>query len=200
MDKQQWEEENQTFEIDFHRKENYRWNPEAFWPAWEKHFKGWCGVDINQYADKVVLDLGCGSVPAIDVFKHSVKYYIDPLVDKYVGIKQVAHYWDSEHMAHAIGAPGEVKWKFLEGSCSFINCWNVIDHGFCWRDIVQNIIEYARPGCIVSFSTDYNPHTGHTGIDNTEELFIRLAEHFEVLKDEPGYWGRDMALLLQRKG
>jgi SAM-dependent methyltransferase len=201
MDKQQWQDECQTFELDFHQKENYRWNRDAFGEAWRKHFEDWCRSFAAEpfLRNSVVLDIGCGSAPAVDYFEHSVRYYLDPLIDKYIKIPEVAQYWGEDHMKHALSGPAETYWQFLHNACSFINCWNVLDHCYDWRKVVDNMIKYARRGCIVSFSTDYNPHKGHAGIDNTEELYMMLASEFEVLKDEPGYWGRDMALLLVKK-
>ena len=198
MDKQQWQEENQTFELDFHSKENYRWTPE-FWTAWSKHFCDWCGVALPDYKDKVVLDVGCGSVPAIDCFGYSTRFYIDPLIEEYAKIPETSEYWDSHHLVNSCSVPAEERISSLIGVCSFINFWNAIDHAYNWRKCIDNVTQYAREGCIMCFSTDYNAHTGHTGIDNPTELYETLCKDWEVLKDEPGYWGRDMALLLRRK-
>jgi hypothetical protein len=199
MDKETWEDECQSFELDFHSRSNYRWNKEQFWPAWEKHFAEWCGFGKDAFDGKVVIDVGCGSVPAIDYFDGAVKYYMDPLIDKYIHIEKVAEYWDSEHLRHSISSPAETFWQLLEGAASMINAWNMLDHCYDWRAVVKNLGMYARSGCFMCLSTDYAPHKGHVGIDDTEELFITLAVDWEVIKDEPSYWGRDMALLLRRK-
>ena len=57
--KEQWEKECQPFELDFHQKENYRWNATEFHAAWTKHFDQWCGVRTYHYPDQVILDIGC---------------------------------------------------------------------------------------------------------------------------------------------
>lgn len=199
MDKQQWLEENQTFELDFHSKENYRWDKEAFFNAWDKHFCQWCNVALLEYRDKTVLDVGCGSVPAIDCFGYSVRFYIDPLISDYTEIPQVADCWSDKHLNKSFCCPAEEFVFGLENACMFINFWNALDHAYDWRKCIENVTAYARKGCIMSFSTDYAPHKGHTGIDNPKELYDTIAKDWEVLKDEPGYWGRDMALLLRRK-
>ena len=156
MDKQTWEKECQSFEIDFHRKENYRWDPDQFWPAWEKHFSEWCGLSKDSFDSQICLDIGCGSVPAIDYFEAAVKYYFDPLIDKYIHIEQVSQYWDAQHLRHSISSPAEVYWQLFEKSASFINCWNVLDHCYDWRAVLQNITSYAKSGCMMCLSTVNN--------------------------------------------
>lgn len=204
MDKQQWQDECQTFELDFHQKENYRWDRAGFEAAWAKHFEEWCNVNPlyhipSEYHDRVVLDVGCGSAPAIDYFEHSVKYYIDPLISEYIQIPDVSEYWTPQHENHSFTVPAEESLPVLYNACSFINWSNAIDHGYDWRVALDNVTSYAREGCVMYFSTDYAPHTGHTGIDDPAELFKMLEKEFDILKDEPGYWGRDMALLLRKK-
>lgn len=199
MNKEVWERDCQSFELDFQSKPNYRWKKEEFENAWAKHFMEWCEISENGFINRTVIDIGCGSRPAIDFFCKSVRYYIDPLLDKFVHIPQVAQIWDPEHMHHALGMPAEVRVKLLENSASFINCWNVLDHCYDWREVLDNVCAYARSGCLISLGTDAAPHKGHAGIEDLEELYIRLAGQTQIVKEEPGYWGRQIALLLRKR-
>jgi len=197
--KEKWEKECQPFEQDFQSNQNYRWDKESFEAAWAKHFSEWCEFDQSAFGGQVILDVGCGSRCAIDYFRDAVKYYNDPLINTYIKIPQVSAVWDQYHIRHSLCSPAEVYWNHMQTACSFINCWNVLDHCYNWRDVVRNIIDYARTGCYVAIATDTVPHKGHIGIDDGCELYNRLAAEFDVVKEKPGYWGRQHAWLLKKK-
>lgn len=201
MDKREWEGNNQSFELDFHRKDNYRWG-DSFIPAWRKHFEEWCGLDDPcEFEDKVVLDLGCGSRSGVyEYFEpEGVCYYADPLIEDYSKIQEMHEHWISIPYGRQIRVPAEDVVGHLFNACWFINCWNMLDHCYDWRKVFVNLSLYIRRGGLVSFSTDTAPHTGHTGIDDVDALMRMVHASFEVVKDEPGYWGREIAMLLRRK-
>ena len=193
-----WQSECQPFELDFHRKENYRWDKLAFNSAWAKHFAEWCMLTTD-FTNQVVLDIGCGSRPAIDFFVNAIRYYNDPLIDQYKEIEQVKDAWADIPADRTFSKPAEEYWPVVEGACSFINVWNILDHVFDWRCVLDNLISYCKQGCIVSFGTDIAPHKGHMGIDNPIELYDRIKAEFDIVKDCPGYWNRHIALLLVKK-
>jgi len=199
MDEKTWEENCQTFELDFHSKENYRWDKLAFEAAWSRHFTEWCGCVSYQYAGRIVVDVGCGSRPAIDFFTDAVKYYIDPLIGKFAHIPQVVDAWGLDQCLHSFDVPAEKQIHSLMGAASFVNCWNVLDHCCAWRSVLANVSTYARQGALVALSTDFAPHTGHVGIDDPEGLMEMVRADFDILRDEPGYWGRAAAMMLRRK-
>lgn len=197
--KERWITECQTFELDFHQKENYRWDKESFESAWRKHFERWCGVTASDMECCLVLDIGCGSRPAIDYFVDSERFYIDPLVMQFSDIPEVADAWDDERLMNAMGVPAEEMVGALAGRCDFVNCFNVLDHCFEWRKVLENMAAYCKQGAVVSFGTDITPHKGHIGIDDPQAMFEYITEHFDILKDTPAYWGRQVALLLRKK-
>lgn len=199
MDKEEWERDCQTFEIEFQSKENYRWDDEAFLPAWQKHFFSWCNLLPSDLLGRVVIDIGCGSRPAVDVFEGSVRYYIDPLIEKFVHIERVSRYWDPYHIAHGFCMEAETRFNMLRQSATFINLWNTLDHCYNWRKVLENAFFYALPGCALALGTDVAPHRGHPGIDAIEELFIMCEAECDLVKEEPGYWGRQVATLWIKK-
>ncbi len=199
MDKERWEKECQTFELNFHQGYNYRWEA-SFIDAWRKHFMEWCELAGTWFIDEWLFDVGCGSRPALaEVFPRNIVINIDPLLDKYRKIPEVAKYWANimEHRNYSVDA--EMYIEHLWGMAAFISCWNVLDHCYDWRAVVHNLAQYAKSGAKVALGTDVHPHRGHPGIDNVDELFAMLNQDFNVLKQEPGYWGRDIALLLEKR-
>jgi len=197
--KEQWESECQPFELDFQSNDNYRWDATGFHAAWTTHFEQWCGMCSYHYPDRVMLDLGCGSRPAIDFFQSSVRYYLDPLLAEFTKIPQVEDVWDLYHINHALNVPAEKYVHMLHKSCMFINCWNCLDHCYDWEQVIANVIGYARAGCMLAIATDTVPHKGHIGIDDPAKLYKMLSKEFIVVKEENGYWGRDYAWLMQKK-
>ncbi len=196
----EWKQVHQRYELDFHRGENFRWDDAAFMGQWDEVFGSFCGLRKDQFAAQdVIVDLGCGSRPAFDWFDAGCqKVHVDPLLDRYREIPQVARFW--RHARGLLPWPAERFVPVLEGRCAFVNCWNVLDHTYDWRRILLNLWRYAREGGLVCLSTDLEPHgPGHPGIEDPCFFWEFLESHFEIEERREHYIHREVALRMRRR-
>jgi len=200
--KLQWEEVHQKFELNFHRHENYRWDNNKFLNQWTNIFSNFMKLTPGSFAaDEIILDVGCGSRPAIDWFSKSLcqKYYIDPLLDSYRNIAEVQKFWEDKKPHSLLALPAEHYIEFLVNKCGFIICWNVLDHSYDWRIILHNITQYCKEGGAVCIGTDFESHgKGHPGIDDKGYFLSFIKEYYRINEKRENYFGRELALSLQR--
>ena len=197
-----WMAQDQPFELEFHQHDNYRWNDGWFDSHWQAIFARFMGFTRDSFGDNQILfDLGCGSRPCLDWFTGECrKYHLDPLLNDYLTIKQVRHYWEGKPTRTLLSQPAEQFVSELAGECDFVNCWNVLDHTYDWRAILENIRRYLRPGGTVCLGTDFKSHgLGHPGIDDPGYFFRFIETHFDVLKQEDHYADREIALRLSAR-
>lgn len=199
--KLEWQLVHQRFELDFHRDRNYRWDDEAFRGRWDKVFGDFLGLGIDSFGDEdAILDVGCGSRPAFDWFKSRCKkYYVDPLLCKYLGIPRASAYWEDKTPDELICKPAEEFVSSLENRCDFVNCWNALDHAYDWRQVLENIARYAKSGSLVCIGTDFSYGLGHTGIDDESFFCDLIRSYFYVDNRKTPFSYRDVALKLLRK-
>lgn len=195
----EWREVHQKFELEYHQADNYRWDDEGFKEAWVTNFDGFLNLKPDHFKpDDILLDIGCGSRPAFSYFTSGVIHNIDPLGNEYLKIPQVKKYWPIQLIETQYPIPAESRIRYLVGQCSFVNCWNCLDHSYDWRAIIENMILYTKPGGIISLCTDTKPHgAGHPGIDDVAEMLDRLWRHFKIERIEINYGDtvkRDIAL------
>ncbi len=200
--RQEWCRVHQPYELSFHRQPNYRWDEQAFVGDWQEVFGRFMELAPDAFGpDDVILDLGCGSRPAFDYFAASPcqKYYLDPLLKQYLHIPQVARYWSDKDREALLAAPAEEFIPWLRGRCRFVNCWNVLEHAYDWRQILRNIASYTFPSSQVCLATDFTPHgAGHPGIDDRRYFHALITKFFRVEKELRGYMGHEIALKLVR--
>jgi hypothetical protein len=198
----EWRSVHQPFELRFHQGENYRWNDEQFWGQWKEVFGSLMGLTTSSFNQgQVLLDVGCGSRPALDWFEGPAeRHFLDPLLDQYRQIDAMRVHWQAKPTATLISQPAERLAEHLAGRCDFVNCWNVLDHTYDWRQILDNLRAYARTGALVCLGTDFQSHgDGHPGIDD-RAWFDRFIEmHFEVVASRPNFTGREIAMQLIRR-
>jgi SAM-dependent methyltransferase len=197
----EWRNEHQPFELEFHRGDNFRWHDEPFMHQWDLVFGELCGLAPDGFeAGDVLLDLGCGSRPALDWFDETPrKVHLDPLLERYREIPEVARFWQGERPEDCIAGPAEDLVPALEGRCQFVLCWNVLDHTFDWREILQNVWRYVTPGGITCIGTDIEPNgPGHPGIEDPHAFGSFLASRFEILGRQQDFLGRELALVLRK--
>jgi SAM-dependent methyltransferase len=202
MDKQkeEWIKVHQPYEFKFHQSNNFRWS-EKFMEFWDLCYGGFMELSKDQFTDdQILLDIGCGSRPGLDWFTSGKCYHLDPLLDKYVTIPQMAPYWKDKDEEVMLSQPAEDMVEDLRGKCDFVVCHNVLDHAYDWRTILSNMSAYCKKGAIVCFSTDLHSHgIGHPGIDNHQEFFDLIKEDYEIVKDDPNRWGREVFYYLIKK-
>lgn len=200
--KLKWKEGAQKFELNFHRHENYRWDDNRFLEQWTNIFLILMKLTPESFAaDDIILDVGCGSRPALDWFSKSLcqKYYIDPLLDSYRNIAEVKKFWEDKKPRYLLALPAEHYVEFLVNKCSFIICWNVLDHTYDWRIILHNITRYCREGGTVCIGIDFEPHgIGHPGIDDKGYFLSLIKKYYRINEKKENYLGRELALSLQR--
>ena len=196
----EWREKHQAFELKFHQGDNYRWHDKLFVPPWEQNFGNFLGLAPDQFGpDEKILDIGCGSRSAFAAYFTSGEIWnLDPLAAQYLSIPEVAKHWTPDLRERLIAAPAEQLQPELVGECSFVNCWNCLDHSYNWREIIENIIVYASPGAVIALCTDTKEHgAGHPGIDSVSDLLRYFFEYMEIEKLEINYGKtviRDLAI------
>jgi len=198
----EWQRIHQPFELRFHQGTNYRWSDETFWAQWDEVFGSFLGLSPNLFGEKaVLLDLGCGSRPVLDWFTTDCeKYFLDPLLSEYLKIESMQTHWCGKPAERLLSQPAEVSAEHLVGKCDFVNCWNVLDHTYDWREILSHVTNYVRPGGLVCIGTDFRAHgEGHPGIDDPAHFRRMIDAHFDVVDRRENYVHREVALKLIRR-
>lgn len=199
---QEWTQTHQPFELRFHQGENYRWKDSTFFAQWDEVFGRFMGLSRGQFSSQhVLLDVGCGSRPVLDWFTSPCEtHFLDPLLASYRQIEQMRAFWQGKPEQTLHSQPAEKACDALLGKCDFVNCWNVLDHTYDWRLILNNLRDYAKSGALVCLGTDFQSHgDGHPGIEDRKYFDDFIAQHFEVLATRENYIHREIALKLRRK-
>jgi SAM-dependent methyltransferase len=199
--REEWSQRHQPFELRFHQGQNYRWDDDAFFAQWDEVFGRFLGLRKDAFGPgSVLLDVGCGSRPVLDWFTgESQKYFLDPLLAEFCRIERMSPYWRGKSPDTLFSQPAEQPITQLFGRCDFVNCWNVLDHTYDWRQILQNVRDYARPGGLVCIGTDFRAHgDGHPGIDDRGYFDRFLGDHFRLDAVRSDYVHRELALKLVR--
>jgi hypothetical protein len=199
MSKEEWERIHQPYELKFHKGNNFRWT-DNFMTLWDKLFGDFMGLSKDHFPeDHILLDIGCGSRPALDWFDSGTCYHLDPLLNSYMKIPQVQKYWTDKEPVNLLSQPAEELVTDLVGRCDFITCVNVLDHTYDWRIILANMVQYGKQGSIVCFTTDLNSHgIGHPGIDNHDEFYSFITDHYEVIESIPNLFKREISYNLRK--
>jgi len=200
----EWEEVHQPFELNYHRRPNFRWPEQvSLWnDQWSSVF-GFAGLTPDSFSTENLLDMGCGSKPALEWFNSGEKWYLDPLLDEFRDIPQVKGYWDRMDTSRLIAKPGEEFIPMLEGHFDFILCWNALDHAYDAIAVLRNMHRYVKPGGKILLGTDIgeSPHLGHPGIGSRAKFMETIHELFDVeLESTRGFkFCRQRAFMLRRK-
>jgi hypothetical protein len=199
-EKNEWEVVHQPFELEYHQNPNMRWVDRVWNDQWQKVLSEFMELTPSHFSDEdILLDLGCGSRPALDWFDNGVAYYLDPLLNDYLKIEKMKPYWRGKTLVYS--QPAEAPVDYLIGKCDYVHCWNVLDHSYDWKQIMKNIVSYIKKDGLVLMGTDLHetPHLGHPGIGSKQEFFDFVDEHFEIVKREDGFHHREVALKLVKK-
>jgi hypothetical protein len=197
-----WQAIHQPFELAYHKQGNYRWRENLWQEQWDAVF-GFTGLERDAFnAGETIIDVGCGSRPALEWFDTSSdcrKAYIDPLLSQYMEIPQMADFW-KDKKDDAFSLPAEQCVESLVGKGDFVLCWNVLDHCYDPNAVMDNIVKYAKIGGMVMIGTDFGEKSniGHPGFSSSGFWKI-IEKHFDIIKQQKSFVHRQLAILLKRK-
>ena len=206
-----WEKIHQPFELEYHKKPNYRWesfrNSWMWDDCWDKLFGSFMGFNKNEFSEsQMILDVGCGSKPSLDWFTSGDKYYLDPLLNDYLKIKEVKKYWEDKPKKNLISEPAENLKSDLVNKFSFVLCWNVLDHTFDFKKIIKNISMYLKKDGVALIGNDIHKpaHIGHPGVKSEDYFFNEIEKYFKIEREEDSHsmdniLYRDACLKLSKK-
>jgi hypothetical protein len=195
----------QIFELDFQRghiikvfKERYdEWvnnkqihgnvlDPTKLLKQWEDNFfdndiKA-VSTFINHINNKVGVDIGCGSTPwTRHTWTVSKQYIIDPLANQYKSIQRELFKTSFFEDAIIYSQNAEEKIDALvNGVDGFIFFRNALDHSEDPLRILNNISDYAIPGCYLFFYSDIwhenGGDRGHRCITRSTHVMDKLLK------------------------
>lgn len=180
--RREWDQENQPFELKYHQGANMRDNDEEWDRQWSHIFNSF-DLSRDKFPHGRLLDVGCGSRPALLYFNSGPQYYADPLLADYERIDRRKPQWDAIPRERKYSVPAESKIGQLVGKCDFVMSWNALDHGYDWRAAVKNCISYLKDDGLFLLGTDCTPHKYHIGIDDEKELRTIISDSCEIVRD-----------------
>jgi 2-polyprenyl-3-methyl-5-hydroxy-6-metoxy-1,4-benzoquinol methylase len=174
--KENWQEDAQKFEFNFHKGSLFRQSQE-FIEETDRLFSCF-GFYPSQYEDKVILDLGAGSRLRSKYFVRAKLIALEPLADQF--IKEI-DWCDLNDAWRVYSQPAETYIEELERSIDFIMSINVLDHCFDFQKIIQNIYRYLKPDSIIFLSFDKHIETnkGHPLI-LTEKICNKIFQSADL--------------------
>lgn len=203
---EEWKNVHQPWELKYHQNGNFRWpGREHLWDEqWNNIFSLFAKFTKDKFTENdVLLDIGCGSRPALQWFNQGYIYNIDPLLSDYLKITQLQSHWQPFSEEQLISEPAEKFQEHLENKADFILCWNVLDHTYDHNQIVMNCYKYAKKGSLFLLGTDLGgkKHIGHPGIPNRQVFIENLNNYFEVIEYSRGGFktSRTDSFLLKKK-
>lgn len=169
----------QIFELDFQRghiikvfKERYdEWirnkqthgdvlDPVKLLDQWEGNFFDnnieAISTFVNHIKNKVGIDIGCGSTPwTRHTWTVSKQYIIDPLADQYKSIQRglFGTSFFEDAIIYSQNAEERID-VLVNGIDGFIFFRNALDHSEDPLRILNNVADYAMPGCYLFFYSD----------------------------------------------
>jgi SAM-dependent methyltransferase len=202
---QEWAKTHQPWELKYHQQGNFRWpGREHLWDSqWQRTF-GFADLTPESFEPSdTMLDVGCGSRPALDFFLSGQKHFIDPLLESYLKIPQMHPHWKPHDPERLNSVPAEQMVEPLRESCDFVLCWNVLDHTYDPFAILRNIKEYMKPGSRAYIGTDISekPHIGHPGIVSKSAFLSAIRDNFNVIREgkQDSFEGSRQAVFLLQK-
>lgn len=217
----EWAEVNQPFELHYQKTYNYR-DFDIFERQWQDIFSKF-NLHKDYFNNKVLLDIGCGSRPALRYFStNNEKHCMEPLLYEFLSIERTPDTkfyiktrwndkknlpntkvsdWFSEEPYKFHFVPYETFVPQLQDKVDFILCWNVLDHGYDWELGINNMITYLKKGGLLLLGTDFEAHEYHLGIDNPDYLKEIVNKNFKIISSKKGIkkmWDRDYMILGQK--
>jgi SAM-dependent methyltransferase len=154
--RQKWAADAQEGEFKFHKNDTWRKTPDFMNQTDRllRHF----GFTPEQYAGKVVVDVGAGSMLRTRFFTGAHLVVVEPLADRFVADIPAC---DLNDAAELYSLPAEELIEGLVGRADLVISINVLDHCFDFPEIARNIREYLAPGGLAFLSFDMHDKADH---------------------------------------
>jgi hypothetical protein len=171
-----WEARAQPGELAFHKRPNVRSGGQ-----WEKDTArkwGYAGLGADDYAGKLIVDVGAGSRLRTLYFKGARIAAIEPLAERFIAEVE----WEDLSKADELYAvPAEKDIPELHGRADLLVSINALDHGFDFEQAIRNLRRYlADDGrAFLSFDQHEQPDEMHPLILN--------AEIVDAILDDAGF-------------
>jgi len=162
-----WKHITQPLELQWHVGDASRPASEQYWKEVANLFE-YFGFRADQFANKVIVDIGAGSNPATTFFQDAKIIAIEPLADRYLKVIPAC----GLRQAHKIySCPAETRLEELKSAADFVISINVLDHALGFDTIVENINYYLKPGSTAFLSFDSHDYIDimHPTILNEEK-------------------------------
>lgn len=189
-----WKKESQSGELVFHMNDKFRPSGELDRES-EILFNQW-GFGENDYANKLIIDAGCGSMLRTKYFRDSIIVGIEPLAHEYSKID-----WCDLQLAKAIYAvPLEEHLGELINVADLIVSINVLDHCYDFQICIENLYSYLKSNglCFLSYDAHEKGMDRMHPLDLNDGVSRKVFEHagFVIEKFEKGrvYGGGDFSL------
>jgi len=198
--KHEWRNTHQPWELRYHQNSNFRWNDASWNNQWDKVFIEFMELTPSYFTNEdILVDIGCGSRPCLDWFNEGTVHHLDPLLNDFLEVDRMKPHWENKPLLYS--QPAEQLVENLVDKCDYVHCWNVLDHTYDWRQILENISLYSKKGGLVLLGTDLSstPHVGHPGIDSRSDFFSFINKHFTVIKSKDRFHHREIALKMEKK-
>ncbi|GAA2632406.1 hypothetical protein Adu01nite_11990 [Paractinoplanes durhamensis] len=151
-----WAAVAQDGEFQFHKNDTWRKTPDFMNQTDRllRHF----GFTPEQYAGKVVVDVGAGSMLRTRFFTDAHLVVVEPLADRFLAEIPAC---DLKDAAEVYSRPAEELIDGLVGRADLVISINVLDHCFDFAEIVRNIREYLAPDGLAFLTFDMHDKADH---------------------------------------
>jgi 2-polyprenyl-3-methyl-5-hydroxy-6-metoxy-1,4-benzoquinol methylase len=155
-DREQWASVAQEGEFQFHKKDTWRQTPDFMRQTDRllRHF----GFTPEQYAGKVVVDVGAGSMLRTKFFTGAHLVALEPLADRFLAEIPTT---DLRDAAEIYSTPAEQLIEDLVGRADLVISINVLDHCFDFAEICTNIRKYLKPDGLAFLTFDMHDKADH---------------------------------------
>lgn len=185
-----WKHIHQPYELEYHKEKgisDFRIDDEKFWGRYAASlFEDFLNLDKESFQQSdFLIDVGCGPRPALVYFSKGIRVHIDPLLNEYVKLckEMKITWWDSLGPNDmSFSKPAEELIDSLVGKGRFILCFNVLQHVYNWKKIVENIIKYAHSDSIICVSTKFETqYIGHAANISERDFMNKINKSFEII-------------------
>ena len=154
--REKWASEAQEGEFAFHKTNKWRQTPDFMIQTDRllRHF----GFTPEQYAGKVVVDVGAGSMLRTRFFTGAHLVVVEPLADRFLAEIPGC---DLNNAAEVYSLPAEQLVEPLVGRSDLVISINVLDHCYDFPQIVDNIRQYLKPDGVAFLTFDMHDKADH---------------------------------------
>lgn len=174
VDAEKWSSEAQAGELAFHKRPNIRSDEQVFTEGNVRLFTSF-GYQPDQFAGKVVVDIGAGSKLRAKYFAGSHMVAIEPLASKFM---EEVPWCDLKDAAEIYSEPAEKLIDSLVGRADLVFSINVLDHCYDFEKVIGNIHAYMKIGSKACLSFDC-----HSKVDKLHPIIINEKVATQIFFD-----------------